>query len=256
MQATDASVVGQVMHARTTVLWCAMSRADGGGGMRWPELMVEGGMNACLGPCRSLVWASAPSSDLLRWGAIVFLYLKKNYCSGGPCRCQQTHCDSSTVTVLWIFPIFHSTNHKDTRQQGYMYIPLLILTLTAAILGTNNVLITLNDQTAIAKSVDNNWLTRTWCRCKPATDKSSPTHALSRTRPEEGILERIKMQTQEKLLIMHFSSRSAPAATIFTRYWRTMPLGFHGEKPWPKHNEKQPDLTRALALSYKARRLA
>jgi hypothetical protein len=42
-----------------------------------------------------------------------------------------------------------------------MYIPLLILTLTAAILGTNNVLITLNDQTAIAKSVDNNWLTRT-----------------------------------------------------------------------------------------------
>jgi ABC-type Fe3+-siderophore transport system permease subunit len=70
-------------------------------------------------------------------------------------------CDSSTVTVLCIFLIFHSTNHKDTRQQGYMYIPLLILTLTTAILGTNNVLITLNDQTAIAKSVDNNWFTRT-----------------------------------------------------------------------------------------------
>jgi hypothetical protein len=42
-----------------------------------------------------------------------------------------------------------------------MYIPLLIITLTAAILETNNVLNTLNDQTAIEKSVDNNWLTRT-----------------------------------------------------------------------------------------------
>jgi hypothetical protein len=42
-----------------------------------------------------------------------------------------------------------------------MYIPLLVVTLTAAILGTYNVLNTLNDQTAIAMSVDNNWLTRT-----------------------------------------------------------------------------------------------
>jgi hypothetical protein len=40
-----ARVHMQQMHAWTTVLWCAVVGADGGGGLLWPELMV---VAACM----------------------------------------------------------------------------------------------------------------------------------------------------------------------------------------------------------------
>jgi hypothetical protein len=66
MQATDMRAVGQVVRAQATVLRCAVARGDGGGGLWWPEPMVEGSVHACVGPMSSSrAGYGAPSLD--RW---------------------------------------------------------------------------------------------------------------------------------------------------------------------------------------------
>jgi hypothetical protein len=49
-------VVGQVVHVWVIVLWCAVAEVDGGGGLQWPELMVEVMRMHVWAPCRALVW--------------------------------------------------------------------------------------------------------------------------------------------------------------------------------------------------------
>jgi hypothetical protein len=44
-QAADVRVAGQAVHTCATMLQCAVVRADGGGGLRWLEPMVEA---ACM----------------------------------------------------------------------------------------------------------------------------------------------------------------------------------------------------------------
>jgi hypothetical protein len=50
---------------RTTVLWCAVVEADGGGGVRWLEPTMEAAcMHICVGPTlRTRADGNAPSSD-------------------------------------------------------------------------------------------------------------------------------------------------------------------------------------------------
>jgi hypothetical protein len=70
--------------------WTMMAGADGGG-------RVHASVGQMLS---SHAGCGAPSSDPARWGVIVFLYLKKNYYSDGPCWGQQPHCCCGpTVTV-------------------------------------------------------------------------------------------------------------------------------------------------------------
>jgi hypothetical protein len=66
VRAVAAMVVGGV-HVWAAVLRCAVARADGEGGLRWPEPMVEAACMHVWAP-RSSARASgdAPSSDPVR----------------------------------------------------------------------------------------------------------------------------------------------------------------------------------------------
>jgi hypothetical protein len=57
MQAANARVVGQVVHVRVMMLRCVVARADGGGGLRWLEPMLEAACMHVWAPCRSLMQA-------------------------------------------------------------------------------------------------------------------------------------------------------------------------------------------------------
>jgi hypothetical protein len=46
----------KAVHVRVTVLRCAVAGADGGGGLRWLQPMVEAVCMLVWAPCRALVW--------------------------------------------------------------------------------------------------------------------------------------------------------------------------------------------------------
>jgi hypothetical protein len=54
--AANTRMVGQAVRAWVTVLRCAMARADGEGGLRWPELMVVAACMLVWAPCQALMW--------------------------------------------------------------------------------------------------------------------------------------------------------------------------------------------------------
>jgi hypothetical protein len=56
VRATDTRVVGQAVHVRAIVLQCAVAEADGGGGLRWLELMLEAVCMPVWAPCQALMW--------------------------------------------------------------------------------------------------------------------------------------------------------------------------------------------------------
>jgi hypothetical protein len=55
VQAVDGREVGQAVRMRATVLRCAVAGADGGGGMRWLEPMVEVVCMHVWAPCLALM---------------------------------------------------------------------------------------------------------------------------------------------------------------------------------------------------------
>jgi hypothetical protein len=61
VQEVDARVIGQTVRARATVLRCAVTRANSGGGLRWLKPMVEAAcMHVCVGPMSSSrVWGGS-----------------------------------------------------------------------------------------------------------------------------------------------------------------------------------------------------
>jgi hypothetical protein len=85
MKVADARVVGQVVRTQAMVLRCVVAGADGGGGLRWPEPMVEA---ACMH-----VWAHVELSCVM-WCSVIrpgevrcncISLFKENYYSDGLC---------------------------------------------------------------------------------------------------------------------------------------------------------------------------
>jgi hypothetical protein len=67
MQVADATVVGQTVRVRVTVVRCAVARANGGGWTVMARANGGGSVHACVGPMlSSRACCGAPSSDPVR----------------------------------------------------------------------------------------------------------------------------------------------------------------------------------------------